>query len=98
MMITNGVALPHTKPMYGANEIGLSLGVLETPILLENGREMRYMMVLSAVDNQQHLKAIAQLVHFLEDGAFFELLQTTDNPETVFAYIVEHEKGVGEQG
>lgn len=56
------------------------------------------MMVLSAVDNQQHLKAIAQLVHFLEDGAFFELLQTTDNPETVFAYIVEHEKGVGEQG
>lgn len=97
MMITDGVALPHTKPIYGANAIGLSLGVLETPILLENGREMRYIMVLSAIDNHQHLKAIAQLVHFLEDGTFFELLQTTDSPEKIFAYIVEHEKGVGEQ-
>ena len=58
---------------------------------------MRYIMVLSAIDNHQHLKAIAQLVHFLEDGAFFELLQTTDSQEKVFAYIVKHEKGVGEE-
>lgn len=95
MMITEGVALPHTKPMYGAKKIGLSLGVLETPIILPNGREMKYMMILSALDNQQHLKAIAQLVHFLEDDAFFQLLQQTDEPEKIYAYIVKNEKGVG---
>lgn len=91
MLITDKVSLPHTKSIYGANCIGFGLGVLENEIKLDTNRKVKYVIILSTIDNTSHLKAIAQLTHFLEDKVFFNLLQNTDKPEVIYEYILKNE-------
>ena len=88
-VIMKSVALPHAAPDRGVLKPGISVTVLEHPVIfnVENYDPIRYIFCLSAVDYESHLSAMASLVEFLEDKQFYEILNT-QSCSNIFNYLM----------
>jgi|SRR5699024_3005842 len=71
------IAVPHARPEDGVNEIGLSLLKLNQPVSFKKGdsdKDVNIIIVIAAIDNSMHLKALSELSHILEDEDNIEKL------------------------
>ncbi|MGM9885948.1 MAG: PTS sugar transporter subunit IIA, partial [Lactococcus sp.] len=77
-----GIALPHARPEDGVNKVGMSFLRCQEPInLLDDPKHaIKIFIVLSAVDNEAHLRALSALTQILSDH---EQLQALLNATTV---------------
>ncbi|WP_249274412.1 BglG family transcription antiterminator [Candidatus Enterococcus clewellii] len=89
MVIAKHVALPHARPEEGALDLGISITVLDYPIIFgsKENDPVKYIFCLSAPRNNRHLNAMAELVNLLDDQHFYELLDSTSDPQKIYAYI-----------
>jgi PTS system ascorbate-specific IIA component len=94
IVITENVALPHARPEEGALESAIGITTLEKPI--EFGHELndpvKYIFCLSTVDNNSHLRALAELVELLDDKDFYKVMNHAEQPQEIIDYIVEKEQ------
>lgn len=92
VVITKHVALPHTKPSSGALRCGLGLTVLKEGITFGSQEHdpIKYIFTLSAVDNESHLTAMSQLLELFNEPSFFTMMDETETPQEVIAYIKSH--------
>lgn len=91
IVITKNVAMPHARPESGAMESAIGIATLKTPIEFGNDANdpVKYVFCLSAKDNMAHLNALSELAGLFEDDKFYQLLDTTENPEEIMDYINE---------
>lgn len=77
-----GIALPHARPEDGVNKVGMSFLRCQEPInLLDDPKHsIKIFIVLSAVDNEAHLRALSALTQILSDH---EQLQALLNATSV---------------
>ena len=89
IVITKHVALPHTKPECGALSIALGIGVLRSPVKFGNqdNDPVKYIFSLSAIDNQTHLTAMAELLELFNQKSFFEKLDIANNSREIMEYL-----------
>lgn len=89
IVITKHVALPHTKPECGALSIALGIGVLKSPVKFGNqdNDPVKYIFSLSAIDNQTHLTAMAELLDLFNQKSFFEKLDIANNSREIMEYL-----------
>ncbi|MGF3196092.1 PTS sugar transporter subunit IIA [Facklamia sp. P13055] len=89
IVITKHVALPHARPEDGVIETAIGITTLKEAVVF--GHELhdpvKYVFCLSTVDNNSHLKALAELVDLLDDGPFYELLEKAEEPQEILNYI-----------
>lgn len=88
-VITKHVALPHTKKEDGALKLAMGLTVLKTPVNFgsEENDPVKYIFCLSALDNQTHLLAMAQLVELFNSVDFFNLLDHVQSPGEICRFM-----------
>ena len=67
IVISEQFALPHSAPADGVNKTGMSMLLLENPVDLM-GESVRIFVVLASWDNEQHLKALEQLIKLLKEN------------------------------
>lgn len=93
IVITKYVALPHARPETGAIESAIGITTLAEPVIFGNKENdpVKYIFALSAVDNESHLKAMAELVGLLEKEEFYTLLDTAKEAKEVMDYIISFE-------
>lgn len=93
IVITKHVALPHAKPEAGAKEIAIGIATLKHPVKFGNkGNDpVKYVFTLSAIDNESHLQAMAELLELLEKEEFYDVLDKAENAEEITIYIKAHE-------
>ena len=89
IVITKHVALPHTKPECGALSIALGIGVLRSPVKFGNqdNDPVKYIFSLSAIDNQTHLTAMAELLELFNQKSFFKKLDIANNSREIMEYL-----------
>ena len=89
IVVTKSVALPHAKPEAGALSVALGISVLKTPIEFGNrdNDPVKYIFSLSAVDNQKHLCAMAELLEMFNTPEFFAMLDQAENSNEVMAFL-----------
>lgn len=94
IVITKHVALPHARPEDGVLETAIGITTLKEPIVF--GHELhdpvKYVFCLSTVNNNSHLRALAELVELLDDDKFYELLEQTKDAQEILNYIVKKEE------
>ncbi|MCM3714136.1 BglG family transcription antiterminator [Alkalihalobacillus oceani] len=61
IIIAPGLAIPHAAPEEGAREVGMSLLRLQKPVAFTAEEDVQLMIVIAAVDKQQHIRALRQL-------------------------------------
>ncbi len=81
IVISHHFALPHANPDDGVIKTGMSMLHLEEAVDIL-GKPVQIIVVLASRDNEQHLKALAQLTKLFSDKATMEyMLETTDRRE-----------------
>lgn len=69
IIISEGLAMPHTRPEKGALDIGCSLITLKTPVLFDGDESpVKVMICFSAVDSESHMDILKMIVEFVERG------------------------------
>ncbi|AXY24993.1 PTS sugar transporter subunit IIB [Suicoccus acidiformans] len=91
IVITKNVAIPHASPDEGGLKSGISVSTLKKPISFGNEANdpVKYIFVISAVDNNDHLKLISEMVSLLEDELFYSLLDNKSESQIIIDYIKE---------
>lgn len=69
IIISEGFAIPHTRPEDGALKIGFSLITLKQPVYFDGDSDpVKVMICFSATDSQAHLDILKMIVEFVEKG------------------------------
>jgi mannitol operon transcriptional antiterminator len=89
IVIAPGIAIPHARPETGVEELGMSFLRLKEAVSFSEKEKHRaqLIIVLAAIDNQTHLKALAQLTELLSNEENVEKLISADDPSTVIELI-----------
>ncbi|MFQ3545622.1 BglG family transcription antiterminator [Halobacillus rhizosphaerae] len=89
IVIAPRIAIPHARPETGVERLGMSFLRLRDPIYFSEKEKHRaqLIIVLAAIDNQTHLKALAQLTELLSNEENVEQLISANDSETVMKLI-----------
>ncbi|MCK0470105.1 PTS sugar transporter subunit IIA [Halalkalibacter sp. APA_J-10(15)] len=69
IVISPGIAIPHTRPENGALGVGVSLITLKEPIYFKTlETPVKVLISFSATDNETHLEIIKVIVKIVENG------------------------------
>ena len=77
------IALPHARPEYGVNKMGLSVLVTKEPVWFseKDQHKVQLIIVLAAVDNESHLGALSELAGVLGDESNVDKLIHSESKE-----------------
>jgi mannitol operon transcriptional antiterminator len=89
IVIAPNIAIPHARPETGVEQLGMSFLRLEEPVYFSEKEKHRaqLVIVLAAIDNQTHLKALAQLTELLSTESNVEQLISANDRQTVIELI-----------
>lgn len=96
IVITKGVALPHSTNKEGVLKTGMSLITLENPVVFNNpdNDPVYSVFMLATTDSTSHLAALRDLAEFLSRPEFMKLLVSANDKEEILAYIRVNETNV----
>ncbi len=78
IVLSPGIAIPHTRPENGALKVGMSLLTLKTPVYFKDiSAPVKIMISFSATDNEKHLEIIKIIVRFVENGLIDKISSMT---------------------
>lgn len=89
----SGIALPHARPEDGVNQLGMSFLKCEHPVYLMDDpkHEIKIFIVLAAIDNETHLRALSTLAKILSNKEQLELLLTATTVAEVEQILLTEE-------
>ncbi|MEL3971905.1 BglG family transcription antiterminator [Rossellomorea oryzaecorticis] len=89
IVIAPRIAIPHARPETGVEQLGMSFLRLKEPVFFSDKEKHRaqLIIVLAAIDNQTHLKALAQLTELLSNEDNVEQLISASDQKTVIELI-----------
>ncbi|EST11298.1 BglG family transcription antiterminator [Sporolactobacillus laevolacticus] len=93
IVITPHVAIPHARPERGVNQLGMSLLHLAHPVEFVEGNletSASIIIVLAAVDNKTHLKALRQLTELLGDDENIDEMIRASSVEEISQIIEKY--------
>nr|WP_175476208.1 BglG family transcription antiterminator [Evansella caseinilytica] len=92
VVIAPGIALPHARPEQGVNKLGMSLLRLKESVYFseQEKHRARLIIVLAAVDNEKHLRALSQLMTMLSDEAVLQQILTAESSGEIIGYIDQY--------
>jgi mannitol/fructose-specific phosphotransferase system IIA component (Ntr-type) len=89
MFITDHIMLAHAKPEDGVNRRDVSLASFKEPVFFPAGRQAKIIIVLSAEDNEKHLKILNDLLTFAEDEENLKALEEAESAAGILALLKE---------
>ncbi|MFK4568180.1 BglG family transcription antiterminator [Enterococcus sp. UD-01] len=91
--IGKGIALPHARPEDGVKQLGMSLLKVSQPVYLldDPKHEITIFICLAAIDNEMHLKALANLTKILSTKENLEKLLAASDQKMIMELLKEGE-------
>lgn len=99
IVISPGVAFPHSDYSEGTFELAMSLIVLKEPVAFGNEEydPVRIVCSLSPIDNQSHLRAFFTLCNLLQNNYYKELIINAKSSEFIVDLINKYERDVNHE-
>jgi len=92
VVITPGVAIPHSRPEQGVRSLSMSLLKLDEAVDFAPDKPVRLIIVLAAVDNETHLRALVQLTKLLGEPSNIEDILQSSDKSVLLDYIHKYSK------
>ncbi len=92
IVIAPKIAIPHARPESGVKKLGMSLLQLKESVSFSEKQEhaVNLIIVLVAIDNETHLKALAQLSDMLSQPENVDLLIRSNSKEQMLEMIAKY--------
>jgi transcriptional antiterminator/mannitol/fructose-specific phosphotransferase system IIA component (Ntr-type) len=92
VVITPGVAIPHSRPEQGVRSLSMSLLRLDEAVDFAPDKPVRLIIVLAAVDSESHLRALVQLTQLLGEPSNIEDILQSSDKSVLLDYIHKYSK------
>ena len=86
IVLSEDVAMPHSRPEDGVLKMGMSLLKLDTPAKFGNNN-IQIVITLAAKDNESHIDALANLVELLNDDEKIEKIKLAKTNQEILEII-----------
>ncbi|MCJ8343698.1 MAG: PTS sugar transporter subunit IIA [Cetobacterium sp.] len=86
VVLTENVAMPHSRPEDGVNETGMSLLKVDNPVKFGDSH-INLIFVLAAKDNNSHIDALTNLVELLNNEEKVEEVIKAKSEEEILNLI-----------
>lgn len=93
IVISDQFALPHAGPSEDVYQTGLSMLCLQQPVDLL-GKDVSIIVVLASEDNEQHLKALAQLTKLFSEKNNKHLVMEADDISIIYELITKYSQSI----
>lgn len=92
VVIAPQIAIPHARPETGVERLGMSLLRLRSPVFFSEDpkHQASLVIVLAAVDNETHLKALSQLTEMLSEPGNIDQLLSAETKEDVLSLVSKY--------
>ncbi|MEN2465749.1 BglG family transcription antiterminator [Ornithinibacillus sp. JPR2-1] len=90
IVIAPGVAIPHAAPEDGAREVGMSLLRIKDGVSYTSENDIHLIIAISAVDKQQHIHALMQLMNLVGSEREVNELISAESVERVYEIITRY--------
>lgn len=91
MFIGENFFLAHSNISSENKAIGFSLIRLKEPLELDNGKTIKWISMMSALDREKHLKALFTLGNLVQDSEYMKLLEEASSPKEIENIIRDYE-------
>jgi mannitol/fructose-specific phosphotransferase system IIA component (Ntr-type) len=100
IVIAPGIAMPHARPTDGVHHNAFSLVRLRTAVEFGNADNdpVTLLVGLAAVDKDQHVTALRQLVSLIGDRHNVETMRNADGPDEITRLIADVERAGPDEG
>lgn len=94
MVVAPGIVLSHARPENGVKKLSMSLLTLKNPVEFgsESNDPVKLVITLAALDNENHLKALSQLMELFMNSEDMALIFKASNKEDVIEIIGKYSK------
>lgn len=86
IVLSEDVAMPHSRPEDGVLKMGMSLLKLDTPAKFGNN-DIQIVITLAAKDNESHIDALTNLVELLNDDEKIEKIKLAKTNQEILGII-----------
>ena len=86
IVLSEDVAMPHSRPEDGVLKMGMSLLKLDTPAKFGNNN-IQIVITLAAKDNESHIDALTNLVELLNDDEKIEKIKLAKTKQEILEII-----------
>lgn len=86
IVLSEDVAMPHSRPEDGVLKMGISLLKLDTPAKFGNNN-IQIIITLAAKDNESHIDALTNLVELLNDDEKIEKIKLAKTNQEILEII-----------
>ena len=87
IVLGRNIAIPHAGPEDGVNKVGMSLLKINEGLALEDGRELHLIVVIAAVDKNQHLNALLQLMKLASTNELVGKIISAESQDEIFDIV-----------
>lgn len=95
LFLGDKTVIPHTDPEYGALRVGMSFLVVNQGVNFSKNKKANLVVLLSAIDREQHLRALLQLTEIAQDAQRInQVIAATsfDQMQKLVKEFIENEK------
>ncbi|MBG9784627.1 BglG family transcription antiterminator [Shouchella lehensis] len=99
IVIAPSIAMPHARPEEGVNKLGISILKLNEPVSFSNEAKhnAQIIIVLAAIDNETHLKALSQLSELLSEQKNVQDILASTSASQIETILHKENEGGQEQ-
>ena len=87
VVISDGIALPHSKTDNAVLKTGMSLVTLKEPVIFPGDKKVSIILSFSSFDMNEHFTALSDLNELIFGHEFFENIMKARYPKDVIRYI-----------
>ncbi len=87
VVISEGIALPHSKTDNAVLKTGMSLVTLKEPVIFLGDKKVSIILSFSSFDMNEHFTALSDLNELIFGHEFFENIMKAGYPKDVIRYI-----------
>ena len=92
IVLAPGLAMPHARPVMGAQQVGTALVTLEKPIDFGSPENdpVSVAVFLCAPNKEEHIQLLTDIATLFEDEEFLDAAVNFESIEDVQAFLSEH--------
>jgi transcriptional antiterminator/mannitol/fructose-specific phosphotransferase system IIA component (Ntr-type) len=92
IVLGRNIAIPHASPEDGVNKVGMSLLKIQDGLTMEDGEKFHFVAVIAAVDKNQHLNALLQLMKLAGADDSIHSMLDMNSAEEIYKMIKAYSK------
>ncbi|GAA5416002.1 hypothetical protein Pryu01_01034 [Paraliobacillus ryukyuensis] len=97
IIIGKGLAIPHASSEDGVNEVSMSLLRIKRGVPFDNEHLVKIIVVIAAVDKQQHLKALMQLMDLSNNASDMQKIIQAEDTSAIQKIIEKYSNAEKEE-